>query len=394
MKTFEEAFEELNKLLDTPEQNWFFGAGVSANANVPLMIPLTNRVSKILSERGKGKYKQVFDAIRSALDGGAHVEHVLSHLGDLIALAQRSSSKSAHLKRKALSLDLLEKTYKEIIAAIAITIRCGYREGEGGSSNSCGTLEKPIVDVSDHLRFVDALLSSRANLEGRSRFTFFTTNYDTLLEDAMALRQRHVIDGFLGGSTGFWEPSCFSSEKDLSPRCHRIYKLHGSIDWLIDSERRLIRARFGPKYFDSNFGILIYPQATKYVETQKDPFAVLFQAFRRTLSSESSNVLVVSGYSFGDDHINSEIEVALSRQGSKCTLVTFSRELDGQNGADSKLCPVLERWRLSETFGKRIYVASNKALYANKGRFERNGGAPLDWWKFTDLSQFLLTRSV
>ena len=57
---------------------------------------------------------------------------------------------------------------------------------------------------------------------------------------------------------------------------------------------------------------MIYPQAIKYIHAQSDPFAELFQRFRHRLGSGTDQVLLICGYSFGDEHINSEIEEALS----------------------------------------------------------------------------------
>jgi hypothetical protein len=101
-----------------------------------------------------------------------------------------------------------------------------------------------------------------------------------------------------------------------------VFKLHGSIDWFMSSEDAVVRLREGAGYPpDAPGRLLIYPQATKYEATQRDPFARLFAAFRAALASDRQALLAVCGYSFGDEHVNEEIERALRRRGNQLTLV-------------------------------------------------------------------------
>ena len=92
----------------------------------------------------------------------------------------------------------MHHTYHEIVKAIAITVRFGYRAGVGETLEQVGTLQTPLVDIEPHRHFVRELFRRRANLEGRSQVGFISTNYDTLLEDALALEHRTAIDGFSG----------------------------------------------------------------------------------------------------------------------------------------------------------------------------------------------------
>src|SRR3546814_3354041 len=81
-------------------------------------------------------------------------------------------------------------------------------------------------------------------------------------------------------------------------------KLHGSIDWILGDEGDVWRVRDTDIYPRRNGSVLIYPQSTKYVATQRDPFAAQFSMLRGLLGSSSELVLAVCGYSFGDEHIN------------------------------------------------------------------------------------------
>src|SRR3546814_19985611 len=118
-------------------------------------------------------------------------------------------------------------------------------------------------------------------------------------------------------------------------------KLQCSIDWILGDEVDVWRVRDTDIYPRLNGSVLIYPQSTKYVATQRDPFAAQFSMLRGLLGSSSELVLAVCGYSFGDEHINEELERALSLQWNKATLLAFCKESVGGLQKD------LARWRPS-----------------------------------------------
>lgn len=385
MKGFTEALEELSKLLEAGMQVWLLGAGASYDAKIPLMLQLTSRVQDLVA----APHDVLLASIRDELPSTAHIEHVLSHLGDLIAIATRSNSGQAAVGGRGYTIDQLKGLHAEIVRRIAETIRYGYRAPLGDSAEEIGTLQQPIVDLVPHRAFMDALLAGRANLESRSRVVFTTTNYDTLIEDALSLGRRRVVDGFSSGGIGFWTGHGEDETDRLPPRCHQVVKLHGSVDWLRSADGTLVRARYGTSYLSRLEDTLIYPQATKYVETQRDPFADLFAAFRRLLASKESHVLCVIGYSFGDEHINLEIEEALKRESNKTNLIAFVREM-GPPGEPS-LPERLRAWMTGTPFRNRIYAASNRALYAGGDRFSPDGGLELKWWSLAGLTGFLRT---
>lgn len=386
MKSFEHGVEELLKLLELSKQHWLLGAGASVVSGIPLMYPLTTRVKALLA----GQAAVIFQSIMDDLTPEAHVEHALSHLGDLIALAERSKLKTVTLAATNIPLADLEATYKAVIQAIATTVRYGYRPAAGDVAELIGTHMAPLVEVDAHQQFVKQLFKTRSNLEARSKVSFITTNYDTLLEDALAMEQRVALDGFSGGAIAFWDGINIHPEQASSARSHQVLKLHGSVDWFRDAGIGLLRVRYGVKYLADLSNTLIYPQATKYLETQKDPFARIFDCFRKTLRGSDSNLLAIVGYSFGDDHINSEIESALSDRRNKTTVVAFSKEVAANpGGADTAPCSTLMRWANDPRFGSRIYVASDKALYNGTVRTEPNPAISLNWWTLAGLTNFL-----
>ena len=390
MEDFEDQLENLKQhILDASRQNWLFGAGISFDAKIPLMYPLTDRVIQIIDESDNESDKAILTSLKKDLAKDSHIEHYLSHLGDLIAIAERSKDKVATLNENKHSVDELNNSHVGIVKAIGKTVRYGYK-----SDAEIGTAEKPIIEIEHHLNFVDALFSNKSNLERRSKITFFTTNYDTLLEDALALYKKEVIDGFSGGAIGFWNPTKEFLKNIDDSSMYFLYKLHGSIDWHSDENKELVRVRYGTKYLSDTANIMIYPQATKYVETQKDPFANLFMGLRSTLSSKSHNVLITCGYSFGDNHINTEIEACLSASGNNTTVIAFIDECPKKD-TDIVINPILDRWLQHKKFGKRIFVAGKKGLY-NNSIIPNSLGTDddLNWWTFSGLTHFLKTGEV
>ncbi|MDP2363354.1 MAG: SIR2 family protein, partial [Ignavibacteria bacterium] len=165
MLTFNELFEEIQKHLECTYQNWFFGAGISFNANIPLMLPLTK---KIKADILNGSYKDLYLCLENQLPDNSHIEHILSHIGDLLAILYRSKTGKIKIEKLDIDTQDLEKLYKVIVTEIGNLIRYGYKEATSIEAESIGTINKPLVEIKYHKKFVKKLFSSRANLENRS----------------------------------------------------------------------------------------------------------------------------------------------------------------------------------------------------------------------------------
>ncbi len=373
--------EQLDRHLACPCQNWLLGAGISKDANIPLMVPLTARV---MTKADVTEHKPLLDALLSELPEGSHIEHLLSHLGDYATLAERSKTRSVAVNGRIFAVEELTSAHSEVLRVVAETVRWGYKPAYADQPESVGTAETPLVSVDGHNMFIEALFgTAQAGVQERRGPTrIFTTNYDTLLEDALALSCIPYWDGFSGGAVAYRSYRFGQDEPESGFRAH-VVKLHGSIDWHLGEDGKVWRVRDGDLYPTRTARVLIYPQATKYLATQRDPFAAQFDLFRRALSTTADNVMVVCGYSFGDDHINQEIEHAMERPGNRTTLLAFCFE--------GKAIPeCLGKWRLS-LWGKRVYIATEKGLYVGKdGPFHpAEEGQSRNWWTFTGVTRLL-----
>ncbi len=147
MDNFENLLENLRQhILDTNCQNWLFGAGISLDAKIPLMYPLTERVTNIFEQNNSDLDKEIISKLKEELPDTSHIEHYLSHLGDLLAIAERSERKQAVLNGKEYTIDQLNDCYTSIISAIGDTVRYGYAsEDEIGTADLTKLLISHII---------------------------------------------------------------------------------------------------------------------------------------------------------------------------------------------------------------------------------------------------------
>ena len=376
--------EQLDAFLSRRNQTWLLGAGASYEANLPLMGPLT----EIVLERVKGSdLEPLILGLRSDIADDAHIEHLLSHLGDHFALAERKKSKKATICGKEYELLELDEAHKVILKHITDTILFGCRQKDKDGPWEVGDQGSSIVDVTPHRKFISALLNTRrAGVEGRRpAVRLFTTNYDTLVEDALAWERFRYWDGFSGGAVAYRDHHFGSKEPEIVDRYDALVsKLHGSIDWHLDENGSVYRIRRHDPFPGDERHVMIYPQATKYAATQRDPFAAQFEMFRHSLSEIKGGVLGICGYSFGDEHINDEVELALSRSENDTTVLAFV--LEGELG----LPQTLTKWRSSD-WGKRLFIMTENGLYVgDRGPMcQPEEGENLPWWTFSGLTELL-----
>ncbi len=376
-----DSLKQLDELLAASNQSWLFGAGISFNAGVPLMWPLTDRVFALAEIEGEADDKTVLEFLKDELPDDCHIEHILSQLGDYRTIAERSKNSEVTFGGVTLDLPALDALHQRILAWIAETVRWGYKAAVGGDPETVGSRENPIVTVAEHKGFVSALFNrTQAGVAERRRAVrLFTTNYDTLLEDGLALEGFPYWDGFSGGALAFRSHRYGDDEPQSLNRAH-VIKLHGSIDWHLGDDDRVWRVRDGDCYPEKTARVLIYPQSTKYLATQRDPFAAQFDLFRRCLASREENVLATCGYSFGDEHINQEIELALQRPENKTTVLAFTPKTNS----------TLEAWR-NAAWGKRVYVISEEGVFVGPNGPEAppSAGSNHEWWTFTGVTEVL-----
>jgi len=209
---------------------------------------------------------------------------------------------------------------------------------------------------------------------------YLVLNYDTVIEDALALERVPYSDGIDGGVTGWWNPDTFE-RKGLAAR---VLKLHGSINWCEftnDPLPRRVGSCLQIKDAGDDRRILIWPASTKYRETQLDPYAQLVDRARRVMrpTQGSQRVLVICGYGFRDTHINIEVDRALRESAGDLTIVAFTNE-DEPKGQ-------LKDWNEDQGIRDQVLIYSNRGFF--HGEFSARATKDLLWWKFENLTRLL-----
>lgn len=175
-----------------------------------------------------------------------------------------------------------------------------------------------VLDASNshHGEFIRKMTARKAS---EPRFQLFTTNYDTLFEQAAVKRGGYtIIDGF-----SFSYPRLFSGanfdydivnrdrtrikkEESFAPNVFQLFKIHGSIDW----------EKIGDKIFQRDVRpghpCIIYPASNKYESSYEQPYFEMMAHLQQTLRKEGT-LLIVIGFGFKDKHIQNTIREAVTQ---------------------------------------------------------------------------------
>lgn len=253
-------------------------------AGLPGINQLTDSVEKAL----ENDQREHFLRIKKGLSGSPNVEDVLNRV----------------------------RLYRELLANSA------RNDHEGLTATGAKALDlcicKAITDLvnvdppsglDSQLRFARWIYALHGERE--DPVEVFTTNYDLLIERALEEVGVPFFDGFVGSVRPFFSPSAVEADKSLqigSPyppvMWTRLWKLHGSVAWHLikaaDGSMRVIRQNdlAGPTE-----QLMIFPSRDKYSESRKLPF-LSFQDRLRTFLAHGEVVLLISGYSFSDEHLN------------------------------------------------------------------------------------------
>lgn len=157
--------------------------------------------------------------------------------------------------------------------------------------------------------------------EGSSKISVFTTNYDLFNE--YSLEANNIVY-----TTGF--PSTLAKRFDINQFKYRLvddtnrykdkwqpvfkeanlYKIHGSINWISGEDGFLYQSN---SIVTDDDVVVIYPTMLKHKETAQAPYSELFREFSNCLQKKNTT-LIIMGYGFPDEHINTIISQNLKNQ--------------------------------------------------------------------------------
>ncbi|WP_338953140.1 SIR2 family protein [Fusobacterium nucleatum] len=171
----------------------------------------------------------------------------------------------------------------------------------------------------------------RIRNKSKNPINVFTTNYDLFNEKALESLKINYCNGFNGFIERVFEPSIFKQrivdeenryKEKWNPlkRYVRLYKIHGSIDW-IEKDDKIQQVQ----EYSGKENILIYPTQAKHFETQYTPYSELFREMSIKLQSPNTT-LIILGYGFSDDHINNLIAQSLTNEDFNLIILSSLKE--------------------------------------------------------------------
>jgi hypothetical protein len=279
---------------------FLFGAGTACSVKVVCpgggpdkpLIPAVEGLTRMCASevQGLGKaYAEAWAKIEALCghDGkSANIEDILSRLRMMLAAIGEQD--------KLLGLDgagiaKFEETVRRTIAKIA----------------------NPAVELIPEETPHRAMARWLAKTSRLQPVEIFTLNYDVLVEMAFEAERIPLFDGFVGSYRPFFLPDSLR-RPEVAPGLNwvRLWKMHGSVTWR--REKRGGRERIVRGEPDDS-GEMILPSFHKYDESRQQPYAAFIDRLARFLDQDDA-LLITSGFSFGDEHINNVIFSAIENR--------------------------------------------------------------------------------
>ena len=200
------------------------------------------------------------------------------------------------------------------------------------------------TELSDHRKMLQRISSLRQ--PGQPSPWIFTTNYDLAVEWAADSIDLNVINGFFGIHSRKFSPQIFDlGFRNVRARgearfgTYNVYlaKLHGSLTWKSYNNKQFYEVQANEAWShiaefcknwkkDKSFPFAVLPSAAKYIRTVGFIFGELMRRFAE-FTNRSQTALIISGYGFGDEHINRLLRSALLNP--TLQLVIYIHELKG-----------------------------------------------------------------
>lgn len=186
-----------------------------------------------------------------------------------------------------------------------------------------------LHELHPHKQFLEKITSRRTS---HNRVKLFTTNYDTLFEQAAEKNGFILIDGFTYNFPRLFNPFMFNydfvrrgtnkiiDEPDYVEKVLHLYKLHGSVDWQKKNDNEIVKKK------DPRNPLMIYPRKDKYEQSYEAPYFEMFSRFQEELRKKNT-LFITTGFSFADKHIQTIVDNAITNNpGLRVLVVDFNIE--------------------------------------------------------------------
>lgn len=328
MQDFHDPIRHLKYLRQSLSQDneaigFFLSAGCPLSVNMPdgkwPLIPdvknLTIAINKELE--ANQKYSSLLEELGKAEKDVNNIEDILSFLRSLL-LVSKGGSVRGLTENELLSLE------KEICSVIVRKL----------------DVELPNQETPYH-----RLCKWIGSIDRKVAIELFTTNYDLLMEQALEDTQVPYFDGFVGSRRSFFDLRAV--EDSLIPtHWSRLWKIHGSINWYKETGKDENKKVYRSSEIKNDASHLIYPSHLKYEESRKMPYLALIDQLSRFIRKKSS-LLILSGYSFNDGHLNDTIINALKANPTGMVLGLMHERYEMLNDEDKNVDRYPEAYRLA-----------------------------------------------
>ncbi|MCM8808054.1 MAG: SIR2 family protein [Candidatus Omnitrophica bacterium] len=316
---------------------FLFGAGISADAEIPTSSKMIEEVERLISENQDWQeFKDLYYLIKSGVNFSYGIQGIppVFNIEVLVNILNELQKKEMH-------------PLYPFIGSWHIK----FAEVVGNNFKLIENLKKRIIEklkewVTPRDIRTSNYLKKLKDLKKEINFPLriFTLNYDLLIEKN--LNELKIERGF-EEETRRWNYKRFieiPEEPDIF-----LYKLHGSIDWERDPQTQIVT------FVDSipNEPDLIF--GTQYKMQYIDPYLFIISEFRHYCLK--AKLIVCLGYSFSDEHINSILKQSLSLN-PKTKIFSLAYKEDPQR-----------IYKLLSCSEKQVIIVTNKTA---KDFFENN----------------------
>ena len=339
------------------ETFYLLGAGCSQCAKKPLIGELTRQVVADLPP----KLKTTFENLKGPSDRAPTIEDLMTYLSRMLDLM--SSMKQITIQN--ITADDIANGIAEIRKGITRAIGYDWLPSE------------------THSRFLQRIALPRGYRD------VFTLNYDTVIEASLESQRISYIDGFRGTENAHFEPSVYVQTDKSDGPTYRLYKLHGSINWIRDGDGYVRRRPLKAFENADTLPSMVYPSELKYIETQFGAYETLMKHFRdRMRDNIKNNTLISMGYSFNDEHINNAILDAIAGRDCYLTIIAFSGIENEILSQSARLTDLATRCPTQINF----FVGSATNGFFIGDALEKDGSNEVlakELWKFENVTRFL-----
>lgn len=286
---------EIKNQLSFPKKLGFlFGAGSSMALGLPGIISLTELVITKLKKEQQSQINHIEEELISEGIKKPTIEHILNKIRLIRQITNEMDSKSyVNIKgsdAKTLDREICKSIYSVLSEKENIAI-------------------SPEESKSQYIERFFSWLNTNSRDYNKE---LFTLNYDMIFERSLENLQLPYFDGFVGAYEPFFCPESVEKSEmreNIPISWIRIWKLHGSLGWFWKKGTAVTSGkvvRLGTQSKMELDELVIYPSREKYESSRKQPFITYFDRLKNYLR-DGEGIFIISGYSFGDEHINDVI---------------------------------------------------------------------------------------